>query len=326
MVGGGSRRDEGSLVINNTNVFAALETLRKKKKSDKDKGSKSGKGSSKSAAQSQAKEPEPQVFWAPTPLKEKSWADVDDDDDDDYYATTAPPPVVWGKTPQTEEQQATNVEDTESEDDILDEGDDDLEEEHEHEQEQEQEVPEHPEPLAKKPAEVPAVSKETERQLSKKERKKKELAELEALLADFGVAPKENNGQDEPRDASLDKKDAEPDGEGEKKESAPGESKSAKKKKKKDKSSKETKEPQDQPNSTDVVNEPEVGAEQVGEDGSSVDIKERLKKMTSMKKKKSSKEMDAAAKAAAQEAAARSARLAAAKKKEKNHYNQQPVR
>lgn len=110
MVGGGSRRDEGSLVINNTNVFAALETLRKKKKSDKDKGSKSGKGSSKSAAQSQAKEPEPQVFWAPTPLKEKSWADVDDDDDDDYYATTAPPPVVWGKTPQTEEQQATHVE------------------------------------------------------------------------------------------------------------------------------------------------------------------------------------------------------------------------
>lgn len=74
-----------------------------------------------------------------------------------------------------------------------------MEEEHEHEQEQEQEVPVHPEPMAKKPAEVPAVSKETERQLSKKERKKKELAELEALLADFGVAPKENDGQDEPR-------------------------------------------------------------------------------------------------------------------------------
>lgn len=33
--------------------------------------------------------------------------------------------------------------------------------------------------------------KETERQLSKKERRKKELAELEAILADFGVNPKE---------------------------------------------------------------------------------------------------------------------------------------
>jgi hypothetical protein len=58
----------------------------------------------------------------------------------------------------------------------------------------------------------------------------------------------------------------------------------------------------------------------------SVDVKERIKKVASMKKKKSSKEMDAAAKIAASEAAARSAKLAAAKKKEKNHYNQHPVR
>jgi hypothetical protein len=49
------------------------------------------------------------------------------------------------------------------------------------------------EPEVKKHAEVPVAPKETERQLSKKERKKKELEELEALLADFGVQPKESN-------------------------------------------------------------------------------------------------------------------------------------
>jgi hypothetical protein len=49
------------------------------------------------------------------------------------------------------------------------------------------------EPEVKKHAEVPVAPKEAERQLSKKERKKKELEELEALLADFGVQPKESN-------------------------------------------------------------------------------------------------------------------------------------
>lgn len=57
----------------------------------------------------------------------------------------------------------------------------------------------HPEAVAKKAPEVSAPPKEAERQLSKKERKKKELAELEALLADFGVTQKESNGQDESR-------------------------------------------------------------------------------------------------------------------------------
>ncbi|MBA0806632.1 hypothetical protein Gohar_022501 [Gossypium harknessii] len=382
MVGGGSRRDEGSMVINNTNVFAALETLRKKKKSDKDRGS-SKKSSSKCQQSQPQKEPEPQVFWAPAPLNVKSWADVDDDDD--YYATTAPPQSVWGSSEPSHEDKTVNEEnanfsdcitkkaimlakvkrysvlsfsmdeDSESEEDILDEGDDDIEEDHDHEPE----VPVHPEPLPKRVPEVPLPSKEPERQLSKKERKKKELAELEALLADFGVTQKESNGQDESRgnltnlvqhfapsfcgkslmiqDVSWDTMhnnlkavhvaQEKKDGEGEKKENPPGESKSAKKKKKKDKS-KEGKESQDQLTITDATNGPDeaAGTEQNEEDASAVDVKERLKKMASMKKKKSSKEMDAAAKAAAQEAAARSARLAAAKKKEKNHYNQQPVR
>ncbi|MBA0593917.1 hypothetical protein Gorai_010844, partial [Gossypium raimondii] len=170
--------------------------------------------------------------------------------------------------------------DSESEEDILDEGDDDIEEDHDHEPE----VPVHPEPLPKRVPEVPLPPKEPERQLSKKERKKKELAELEALLADFGVTQKESNGQDESRDVAQEKKD----GEGEKKENPPGESKSAKKKKKKDKS-KEGKESQDQLTSTDATNGPDeaAGTEQNEEDASAVDVKERLKKMASMKKKKS---------------------------------------
>jgi hypothetical protein len=76
MAGGGNRRGAGSeeVRIGTGNVFAALETLKKKKKPKK-----------------QAPEPvKPEVVWAPAPLTTKSWADVEDDDDDDYFATTAP--------------------------------------------------------------------------------------------------------------------------------------------------------------------------------------------------------------------------------------------
>lgn len=88
------------------------------------------------------------------------------------------------------------------------------------------------------------------------------------------------------------------------------------------------KESQDQPNNSGVTNGPSevAGTEQMEEDTSTIDVKERLKKVAHAKKKKTTKELDAAGKAAAQEAAARRAKLAAAKKKEKNHYNQQPVR
>ncbi|XP_043725310.1 DNA ligase 1-like [Telopea speciosissima] len=324
MVGGGSRKDDGPIGINSTNVFAALESLRKKKKSDKEHGSSKSKGSSKS----QAKEPEPQVFWQPTPLTVKSWADVDDDDDDDYYATTAPPQSVWGtEEPQQNKESMTPVEESESEEDGLDEGDDDVEEEHEHEHDPD--VPSQPETVVKKP-QASLAPKDTERQLSKKELKKKELAELEAVLAEFGLNNKETSGPEESQSTAQEKKTEELNGDVEKKENVPSESKSAKKKKKKDKSSKDVKEQQDHPNGSEVNNggldETPVGTENAEEDASAIDVKERLKKVASMKKKKSSKEMDAAARAAAVEAAARSARLAAAKKKEKNHYNQQPVR
>ncbi|GMH10821.1 hypothetical protein Nepgr_012662 [Nepenthes gracilis] len=313
MVGGGSKKDEGSFVISNTNVFAALDSLRKKKKSDKEK-------ESKSSSKAPVKEPELQVFWAPAPLNAKSWADVDDDDDDDYYATTEPPLSSWG-APELQRSKEIPVaaEDSGSEEDMLDFGDEDAEEEQEHE------VAVNPEPVVKKAAEAPLPTKETDRQLSKKERKKKELEELEALLADFGVAQKEGSGQgtaEEKKEVELNK-EVEHNDSGDKKEGAASESKSTKKKKK-DKA-KETQEPL---NSADVTGEQNeaAGAEQAEEEVSTVDVKGRLRKVASSKKKKINKELDAASKAAALEVATRSAKLAAAKKKEKNHYNQQPVR
>jgi BMFP domain-containing protein YqiC len=42
---------------------------------------------------------------------------------------------------------------------------------------------------------LPVVFREPERQLSKKELKKKELAELDAVLAELGLVQKEENGK-----------------------------------------------------------------------------------------------------------------------------------
>lgn len=85
------------------------------------------------------------------------------------------------------------LQESESEDEILDEVDDDVEEELDHESE----VQEQTEPIVTKPVEASPAPKETERQISKKERRKKELAELEAILADFGVNTKDK-AEDEP--------------------------------------------------------------------------------------------------------------------------------
>lgn len=71
----------------------------------------------------------------------------------------------------------------------LDEVDDDNDEENEHEPEPE--VHAEKESVVEKPAEIVAP-KESERQLSKKELKKKELAELEEMLAQFGYKQSED--------------------------------------------------------------------------------------------------------------------------------------
>lgn len=102
MVGGGRKKEDVSSGISNNNVFAALESLRKKKKSDSSK--------SKASAKTEIKQPQPQVFWSPTPLNAKSWADVDDDDDDDYFATTAPPQPLWESSEQQDKESTAAIE------------------------------------------------------------------------------------------------------------------------------------------------------------------------------------------------------------------------
>ncbi|KAL9675405.1 hypothetical protein QQ045_003607 [Rhodiola kirilowii] len=146
-------KNDGSVMINNTNVFALLGSKKKKKPKGKSSSAKSGV---ENAVE------EKKVFWAPAPLNAKSWADVDDDD---YYATTAPPQAVWGSTEQQmKEESPVHIEESESDEDILGE---------EEENYSEPETEENPEPVVK--SFVPAiVVKEPERQLSKKEIRKKE--------------------------------------------------------------------------------------------------------------------------------------------------------
>lgn len=306
-------------MINSTNVFAALGSLKKKKKgSEKELQGSSSKSKGKKVGEKEAEKKD--VFWAPSSLKMRSWADVDDDDDDDYYATMAPPDSAWD----THKVPEPALEESESEGEGLDEVDDDVDEEHENEAKAQAEVQQ----VVSEPPEASMATKETERQLSKKELKKKGLEELDAVLAELGYTKEETSGRNDSHGIARGK-NAESNGEMAKKENALVESKSAKKKKKKDKSSKEVKESsQGQPEGIDAGNDEaeEAGENKKLEEASAVDVKERLKKVASVKKKKSSKEMDAAARAAASEAAARSAKLAATKKKEKIHYNQQPVR
>jgi hypothetical protein len=79
------------------------------------------------------------------------------------------------------------LQDIESDDEDLDEVDDGAEDEPEHELE---DAPAEP-PM--KTVAPPAPPKDTERQLSKKELKKKELAELDAVLAELGLSGNSSN-------------------------------------------------------------------------------------------------------------------------------------
>lgn len=82
------------------------------------------------------------------------------------------------------------IQQSESEEEGLDEVDDDNEEEeHDHEPE----APVERETVVKKLAEVSLAPKDPERQLSKKELKKKGLEELDAVLAELGCANPEAN-------------------------------------------------------------------------------------------------------------------------------------
>ncbi|KAI4983673.1 hypothetical protein ZWY2020_025539 [Hordeum vulgare] len=310
MAGGGGRRyAEAAVRIGSDNVLAALEALKEKKKKPPSVSTSAPcrkvKGTKKVVApwkgEENAPRQPPEVFWAPTPFKSKSWADAEDEDEDDYFATTAPPRPVWETAFASAAGKAGAEEETESEDDGLDVdmGDDELEEsEHGHEVD----VPSEPE------------------QLSKKELKKKELAELDAVLADLGIS--ENATLADVTSKSERKPDGQ-NGVGDKKGlPAPSESKTSKKKKPRkekllthhqfqQKSSKDSKE---QPHKVDSSKDHGGAADDTksGEEATVVDVKEKVKKI--------------AAKHTAMEAAARNAKLTAAKKKEKSHYNQQLVR
>ncbi|XP_042444026.1 uncharacterized protein LOC122029143 [Zingiber officinale] len=88
------------------------------------------------------------------------------------------------------------------------------------------------EPTIEKPTPVSAPPKDAERQLSKKELKRKEMAKLDALLHEMVIANKDSNTA---QNETADKKQLEQCSEGEKKESvgAPSENRILKKKKSK---------------------------------------------------------------------------------------------
>lgn len=315
MVGGGGKRDEGLPAISSTNIFSALESRRKKKRLDKDQ-----KGSSSSSASNVSAQPALQS-WAPTSVSVTSWADCEEDDDD-YFAMPALPPLP---DQELETSHDGSQEEEEEEEDMShgeeSEGDEDVEEGNE--ENEEPKCPRTNELAADVNAIPPApvAAREPDRQLSKKQLKMKELAELEAVLAELGLNQEDKKEAVEVAEtkgvdaiASVNGKE-EPG-------SAMAESKSSKRRKaKREKSCKE-----ESVEETDGLSKDESAVEDVEASAAPVDRSEMLKKLSSMKKKKPFKENDSAAKAAAAEAAARAVKLAAAKKKEKTHYNQQPVR
>ncbi|XP_024543321.1 stress response protein NST1 isoform X2 [Selaginella moellendorffii] len=297
MFGGGYRKDDGLPAVSTANIFSALERKSSKKKLDKH-----ALQSSQSKQQEDAGQ-----FWVPSPVTVKSWADVEDDDD--YFATTAPLPAIWGQTTTKSSQEPSvnhdlnHLEDSEVDEDF----DDDADEEVEEEKSEEAGVVSSGQ--AEQRPQTPTVLRELDKQLSKKEIKKKELAELAAVLAEFGVSTEETK-----KEAKNDDEDAVPSNDGDAANNE-AERKIAKKKKpKKEKTA---------PAVPVIMEEIESNVTAVAEP---MDVLIK-KKLVAGKKKKSVKENSSAATSkVAAEAAARAAKLAAAKKKEKSHYNQQPAR
>ncbi|KAH7437143.1 hypothetical protein KP509_05G058400 [Ceratopteris richardii] len=319
MVGGMTKRDDGLPAISSTNIFSALESRRRKsskKRSDKEKG----ESKSREAHQETTV---PQV-WTPAPVTVTNWADCEEDDDD-YFALPALPPIV--------DQPIQPVFDAGNDDLSQDtDGDEEVDDGYDENEEEEPENDVVPEVVeAKATNTVAPVPREPDRQLSKKELKKKELAELDAVLAELGLNPKDEKDSAEVKEEQL--KDEHTNGDVE---CQPGEqgngpvlSESKSSKRRKSKKEKPVKEERDEEGTQEIeciTKEESAIDEGDSNTGPPADKKEVLKKLASMKKKKSFKEGDGAAKAAAAEAALRAAKLAAAKKKEKNHYNQQPVR
>ncbi|RYR76587.1 hypothetical protein Ahy_A01g001172 [Arachis hypogaea] len=264
MVGGGSRREEAP-VINSSNVFAALGSLKKKKKKPEILR--------RNRLHPRGEPPRPLPPPLPPPhnsRRKRRFSGPRRHSRRSHgltlttrmMTTTTPSPLHLNPFGALLLLLQLNPRPMLSDSEI--EGLDDAEDEHENDLE----VPVEPETVVKKPREPSLSTKETEEQLSKKELKKKEL---EAVLAELGLQ-KEPGSQADSH---------------EKKENATSESKNAKKKKK-DKSSKEQKESQNLPDSVaDGKTTTETAGTGKAEDAPVTDVKERHKKVASMKKKKS---------------------------------------
>ncbi|KAI5068171.1 hypothetical protein GOP47_0016516 [Adiantum capillus-veneris] len=170
MVGGWNKRDDGASAISSTNIFAALKSSRTK--SNK-------KASDSTVAQARV----------PTQVRPvTSWADCEDDDDD-YFAMQALPPLPSLDDDRAQAGVEEEDEDADDDDEVESihgegsEGYDEVEEGNE----------ENKEPESYKAnklgtdVKVHIAAREPDRQLSKKDLKKKELAELEAALVELGL-------------------------------------------------------------------------------------------------------------------------------------------
>lgn len=173
-----------------TNAFAALQkTSKKDKKEDKKKKSK------KSKADKQAEALEHAIFSQPS-ISVSNWADCDTDDDD-FHAAPLPSLEGLGHVDNGAEEHHEEEEEEEEEEHHDSDAEAELEEharwdevdDHDHEDEHEDEG-------EKEEAEAEVVvvrpvlpAAEPEKQMSKKELKKKEMEDLDAVLNELGLAP-----------------------------------------------------------------------------------------------------------------------------------------
>ncbi|KAJ9528500.1 hypothetical protein QJQ45_020525 [Haematococcus lacustris] len=192
------------------NIFAALDKAKKKKSKSSTKEHKESKPVVKEPEISK-EELERAIFSQPANTI-SNWAD--DSEEDDYYPAPAAAPAEpvedgWskatgggGRANRTTAPASTlpangKAEDSEDEEDEEDEADPDVEAvlgvDAEDEEEFEEKVTSRPEPkpVASVAAATPKPVIEPEKQLSKKELKKKEMEEMEAVLAQLGITAAE---------------------------------------------------------------------------------------------------------------------------------------
>ncbi|GAQ87278.1 hypothetical protein KFL_003420170 [Klebsormidium nitens] len=327
---GGKREEVPVATITSSNIFAALEKKKKSKKPKDGATKKDGKKAKGDAA--------PSVdVWQAAPIQVASWADCEDDDD---FGGLGPVPQ-WGNDTATVAQEDKQAAEEESDEEIeaLQHGEDDHDDERDGDEgtaadadddadEQGEGAGEAGAPREAATA-VVAVPREPERQLSKKELKKKEMEDLEKVLAELGIQAKANGVAPELRPVAEDKEDAareEEEDDGARGEAGLPRTKSKKSKKKKDRS-----EVAEEGAEATAANGESKGDEpsddvEAADEGPLLDPKEALKRLKSQKSTKKSDSVAARAKAAIEEAAKRKAKLAKAKSKDKSHYNQQPVR